>query len=247
MSRYGFSVNASSQDEDCDIVVDQLKRMVSLGKKAQTALKAIETQGYFEGMVPLAMEKTDRHWENGHQVHGHTVKYSALQQRKPFSRADLPALDNLKLVFKVADFEASYGGHECVEIPLHCTGQVARQIDPVGTIEFDEDKQKLGLVRINKHHLSFVENPSKETFHIPRRFRAANASEKDMASAMFFAKRLARMMVNTREHTLREIGMVAKPQDLQNAAPGWFVEDGVVERMFQEIHEYVTVLKVMDT
>ncbi len=251
MARHDFSVDKHSDDAVCDTTIEQLQRMVELGKHAKLALDSIAKDGHFSGPAPIAGPPTYNYWD-GRQCPGHQVRFAILQKRQPYSRADLPSLDNLKLDFQESK-EGSYGGHECIEVPLYAYGMVARQVDNVGTLEFFEESGHLGKIRINKHHLSFVENSNNNTAQVYKS-RSTYAPDKYQESAMIFAKRLARLMVDAghnKENIAAARGemyvpMAAKTLDLQNALPQWFIDDGVVERMFDEIHRYIAVLRVME-
>jgi len=238
----GFSVDSSSKDEECDKVITQLACLIELGKVAQSTLDTIRTTGYFEGIVPIASDKhTGYHRGSCTDVHAHhhTVRYAVLQKRQSISRADLPELGNLQLSFgKLRD--SSYGGHDCKEVELFCEGLVARQIDQIGTTEFTQERKKLGSIRINKSHLSFVEDSyQKKTSTVYKTFAA---SPKSVESAQHFARCLGVFMMDTGP----EPGLVAKTLDLQKESPTWFIEDGVVERMFGDIHQMIRVIEVMD-
>ena len=248
--RHGFSVDKHSDDESCDRAIEQLSNVVELGKQAQAALDSIREHGFFKGKAPVTGSPR-RIYSEGHTTDGHEIRFASFQQRVSVSRTDLPPLENLQLEYEPSK-EGTYGGHSCVEVPLYCKGMVAVQIDHFGLLKFKEDRQILGRIRINKHHLSFVENSTAETVQV-HRSGSAISSEKYKASAMVFAKRLARMMINV--GYLHDIEMplgdavpiAAKTEDLQNAAPQWFIDDKIVERMFDEIHRYICILRVMDT
>jgi hypothetical protein len=248
--RHGFSVDKHSDDESCDKAIEQLERVVQLGRQAQAALDAIRETGFYKGKAPVTGQPR-RVYTEGHHGDGHEVRFAAFQQRVNISRADLPPLDELQLDYEPAKNNGSYGGHPCVEVPLYCKGAVAKQIDDFGKLIFKEDRQHLGKIRINKHHLSFVENSSGETVQV---FQSSTSTKPDKynASALVFAKRLARMIVNIGYPDDvfapgNEVHMAAKTEDLQNAAPQWFVDDGVVARMYDEIHRYIRVMQVMES
>ena len=240
----GFSVDSSSKDEECDKVITQLACLIELGKVAQSTLDVIRTTGYFEGIVPIASDKHTG-YHGGSCTDVHTVRYAVLQKRQSISRADLPELGNLQLSFgKLRD--SSYGGHDCKEVELFCEGLVARQIDQIGTVEFSQEREKLGSIRINKSHLSFVEDSyQKKTSTIYKTFAA---SAKSADSAQHFARCLGAFMMDTGPEpgTMRSLCLVAKTLDLQKESPTWFIEDGVVERMFGDIHQMIRVIEVMD-
>jgi hypothetical protein len=246
--RHRFSVDKHSDDETCDKVIEQLAKTVELGRQAQAALDSIRETGFFKGKAPVT-GVSKRIYMEGHHCEGHEVRFAAFQQRIVISRADLPPLNGLQLEFDAAKHNGNYGGHPCVEVPLWGSGVVARQIDDFGKLVFKEDRQHLGKIRINKHHLSFVENSTSETVQV---YKSSSSSPDKPRALLVFAKRLARLMVNTGYYDDEfkpgyEVAMAAKTEDLQNAAPQWFVDDGVVERMFDEIHRYICVLRVMDT
>jgi hypothetical protein len=249
---HGFSVDMHSDDEACDRAVEQLERMVALGEQAKVALDAIRTQGYFEGRAPVAGPESAQWYDGGRGQMGHSVRFAMLQKRQPFSRADLPPLGNLQLVFKEAE-HTKYSGHPCIQIPLYCRGQVARQVDPAGTLQFFEEEQHLGTIRINKNHLSFIENSNNKTVHVFPNLSKAPA-EKAKESAKLFSERLARLMVREGVDLSdaqsasggKFVQMTARTLDLQNTSPQWFIEDGVVQRMYEEIYRYASVLEVME-
>ena len=254
MARHEFSVDKHSDDDVCDTAIEQLQRMVELGKHAQLALDSIKNTGHFTGPVPIAGPASNTYWDGSHSL-GHQVRFAILQKRQPYSRADLPPLDNLQLDYKDS-VDGTYGGHDCIEVPLYAHGLVARQIDSTGTLKFVEEEGHLGKIRINKHHLSFVENSNNNTAQIykSRPGSPGEPLKKYQESATLFAKRLARLMVDAgadKENIVAGHGniympMAAKTLDLQNALPQWFIEDGVVERMFDEIHRYICCLRVME-
>lgn len=251
MERFGFSVDSNSDDAACAEAINRLETVVKLGQEAQRALDAIRDNGYFEGPAPVATEAAVHDFgftpEPGSYAKGyagHSIRLAVLQKRLQFSRADLPALDNLKLEYGPLK-KASYGGHDCMEIPLFAYGQVARQVDAIGTLEFDEDKHQLGAIRINKHHLSFVEDDySRRTVQVYKTL--VSSTPKAEAAALVFATRMARLIVDVarRDDCLY---LAARTLDLQRAVPKWFIDDGVVERMFGEIHQYVTCVTVMES
>ena len=249
MARHKFSVDQYSKDDVCDRSIEQLKKVVELGLQAQTALDSIKSIGYFDGVAPVVMsvDTTDL-YHNGKGVEGHSVRFAILQKRLGFSRADLPPLDNLKLIFGKPE-EASYGGHDCIEVPLWCEGTVARQVDELGKLAFFEEKSCMGEIRINKHHLSYVNSVTRATVQVFSKL----TTDKAKYSAKMFAKRLAEHIVDigNYENSTKDSGrdlvpMAARTLDLQEAAPDWFVEDGVVERMWKEIHDMIAVMRVME-
>jgi hypothetical protein len=248
MAQHQFSVDQHSKDDICDTSIQRLEKVVELGRQAQAALDSIRQIGYFEGPAPLTIttETTDLYF-NGKRIEGHSVRFAVLQKRLQFSRADLPPLNNLKLEFKKSE-QASYGGHDCVEVPLWCEGTVARQVDHIGKLVFVEGSEHLGDIRINKHHLSFINNHTKETVQVFSKIGTAKSKD----AARVFATRLADLIVDigdleNGDPEMHEYAqMAARTLDLQEAAPAWFIEDGVVERMWREIHEYIAVLRVME-
>jgi hypothetical protein len=250
---HDFSVDKFSDDETCDRAIEQLERVVALGEQAKRALEAIRTQGYYEGRAPLAGNEIAQWYDGVHGTMGHTVRFAVLKKRQPFSRADLPPLDNLQLVFKDANMDAQYSGHPCILIDLYCHGQVARQIDSAGTLQFFEEEQHLGTIHINKNHLSFIENSNNKTVHVFPNLSKAPA-EKAKESAKVFSERLARLMMREGVDLSdaqsasggKFVQMTARTLDLQNTSPQWFIEDGVVQRMYEEIYRYVSVLEVME-
>jgi len=254
MGQFKFSVDSSSNDEACAEAINRLEQVVKLGQEAQRALDAIRDYGYYEGPAPVATEPCAVHdfgFDRGPGTFakgyvGHSIRPAVLQKRSTFSRVDLPPLDNLKLEYGPMK-KGQYGGHDCSEVPLFAYGLVARQTDPIGKLEFDEDKHQLGVVRINKHHLSFVEDDySRRTVQVYKTFSSSPA--KADAAALTFATRLARVMVGvSRNDDHEEYAMAAKTLDLQRAVPRWFIEDGVIERMFGEIHQYITCVTVMES
>ncbi len=235
----GFSVDSSSKDEDSNKAVTELMRLAALGRQAQEVLDTIRTTGYYAGDVPLAGDQQT--WD-----HKTTVRRALFQKREPFSRADLPELGNLQLVYGDLK-ESAYGGHACQEVQVWAEGTVARQVTREGAVEFVQDKTNIGAIRINKNHLSFIERfGSKKTVTI---FKSP-ALPKWKESALVFAGNLGVAMVaqvqdpNTSQPKFE---LIAKMRDLREHSPAWFVEDGVVERMFEEIHRYIRVLEVMES
>lgn|SRR5512135_390027 len=248
---HDFSVDKFSDDEACDRAIEQLERMVALGDQARAALDEIRSKGFYEGKAPVAGPESPQWYDQGRGQIGHSVRFAVLQKRQPFSRADLPPLSNLQLIFKEAE-NTKYSGHPCIEIPLYCKGQVARQVDLAGTLAFYEQEQMLGTIRINKNHLSFIENSNRKTVHVYQDLSKAPA-DKAKESATIFAERLARMMISEGLDISAEsaekagfVLMAARTLSLQQAAPQWFIEDGVVQRMYEEIHQYARVLEVME-
>ena len=242
----GFSVDSSSKDDDSNKAVTELMRLAALGRKAQEVLDTIRATGFYAGDVPLAGDQQT--WDKKT-----TVRTALFQKRVPFSRADLPELGNLQLVYGDLK-ESSYGGHSCQEVTLWAEGTVARQTTRDGQVEFLQDKKMLGAIRINKNHLSFIEQwGTKKTVTIfkspalPKWRESADVFARNLAQAMVGPEHKKGVFNGMQQETVEDYALTAKMKDLQENSPAWFVEDGVVERMFEEIHCYIRVLEVMES
>ncbi len=259
-----FSVDSSSDDKTCELVHQQLLQMIALGDMARCAMDSIRKHGYYEGPAPVVL-RDDKVWHEGSFYQGRTIRMAQFQKRQPIGKEDLPPLNNLQLEFGQPKEGTTFGNDE---VPLFVKGLVARQQDDNGYTIFVERRSTMGSVRINKNHLSFVDVVSRKAVHIYRHRSDPNsrmvrhvAPDKAMESALVFATRLAKSMVDI-EHGNSDNGvepvrqammpskdplMNAKTKALQDAAPQWFIEAGVVDRMFQEIHRYITIAEVMDS
>ena len=111
--------------------------------------------------------------------------------------------------------------------------------------EIDHDRRKVGAVRINKGHLSWLE-PSyqKGAWRVYKDARYAGAAE----SLQAFAKGLSQVLVSiAMDDKAAEMLPAAKTLDLRATAWEWILADGHAERLFREVHKAVVVAEVMES
>lgn len=255
MKKYGFSVDHFSDDVTCRKILLKLKRTIRLGKLAQDALREIETTGFTERMLPVSGERNDSSWDNQSKKYckSHNVQLVRFRKREDISRADLGPMDQIHIELgKMVEGKYSVFVNKETDLTIH--GPFRRQIDAQGTLETQELSVKIGFVRINKSHLSFVENGYGGATH--QVYKSLKVSQHAAASYKAMANCIAKAIIGVSNERVvdpvtgvisgKEIDMSAKVHDLQAAAPQWLVDDGHIERICNEIHQTVKVLTVME-
>jgi hypothetical protein len=247
--RLGFTVDENSDPKVAETALEALRRMVEIGKQAEAALAAVERDGFYDGVAPLASEPTDDRYNNQYAVQGNyetkkktDVHFVHLPRRLPISRADLGDMARLRIEMGGVK-DTSYAGNPTKEVPLYVAGPLAVQT-ATGAAEYEvvEDRRECGHIRINKSHLSWLAPASYGTgdaHRVYKEMKYAGARE----SMKAFAVGVSRVLVVKGD---KEMLAAAKTLDLQNSAWEWFLEDGHAERMFRDIHEITRVIEVME-
>jgi hypothetical protein len=243
-----FTVDESIDAEMAEKALKNLRRMVRYGRMAERAMKSIAQKGYYDGLTPLA--DGIEPFYGGRFSQGKKkseIRFARLPMRQPISREDLGPMSDLRLELGKIE-NTSYSGNSCKEVQLYINGPMAIQQKsalPVYTIE--EDCRKIGSVRINKGHLSWLENDrngnSGGAWRIYKEMKYAGARD----SLVAFAKGVSLMLCVRDKGDDGTLVYSAKTLELQETAWEWFLADGYAEKFFREIHELIRVAEVMDS
>lgn len=239
MSKLQFTVDESINPKDAEEAFKNLRRMIRYGRMAERALKSIKATGYYNGITPLAPSPSSVYSSNSAQHAGKRktdVKFSYLPKRLGISREDLGPMSELRLEF------GSMNMHR--EIELFLVGPMAEQVENgMPEYEVSPGRRRLGTIRINKGHLSWLENAQYGTggaWRVYKEMKYSGAKE----SLAAFSKGASKILV---ERQNQEHAFAAKTLELQAEAHAWFLADGHAERMFLEIHEMTKIIEVMQS
>lgn len=244
-----FVVDNNSDPEAAQEALRNLRRTIKLGKIAERALKAIQTEGHYDGQVVVV----SRDVYYGAQVH----RFPAYQS---VSRADIPNWDQLAVVCGDKT-TGSHGGSKFDQVPvwLQATGWAPDRDEnavPTGKWERVRLGERLARARLGNCRMKkggeVTFDPSTMLGFSPegvfRIKRNPDASSKTRAEAIQFAKLVAHCLVNcgmSHEWQLRQ-KCPQKLLDLQRVAQHWLIEDGIVKRMFNDMLDAIEVVKVME-
>jgi hypothetical protein len=241
-----FCVDNNSDPQAAEGALRDLKRMVKFGRRAEKILKALKEEGRFDGQIPM-ISKSDG---------GYSVGVHRFPAYESISRADIPGWENLSLEFG-DQTEGSYGGSKFLTMPIYLKGTALM-------MELDADcgytgrviqarwfgakiaRARLGDCRLKSNGtVTFEANDRYLNTKVFKIRRSGNAEE-----AETFAKLVAKCLINLsasgysmyqQRHKVSQ-----KMIDLQNAVPGWLLEDGHIDRFFDDTLNAILVTRVMD-
>ena len=245
-----FCVDNQSDPKSVARAITDLKRMAHLGDRAKKILEALETNGHFDGRMPvLTLDRGLYRVE--------TRRYPAFE---PISRDDIPGWYNLTVECGELK-ESKYGGSKFWAMPVYLNGtalMMGRDSDGTYkgkvlkvTMKCRFDRARLGECRLKSNGTVTFEAASNYRWGISGVFRIKrdpDASDKTREEANIFARMVAQCLVNYGEVNyyggpiIREIPQ--KMLDLQAEVPKWLIEDGLVKRMFNDILDVIEVVKV---
>lgn len=243
-----FCVNNRSDPKSVTEAVTALKRMVRFGKRAERALKELETEGFFDGRVPV-MDPCYKSYS------ARVVRFPAYI---PISRDDIPGWKDMTIDFGELH-KGSHGGHEFRQFQVFFRGTAlaAETEDYTHTGKILYEPQKHGVKTSQLGYCRIKSNGS-VTFapcfcgypNVPsviRVKRNPEASDKTRTEALQFATMLAYVIIQCNDGYGYDREKIPQQLlDLRVALPVWLVEDGIVRRMFNEILDIVEVTKVTD-
>jgi hypothetical protein len=241
-----FTVDESISQEDAEEALRDLRRMIRYGRMAERAMKSLQEKGYYDGLAPLAPETDQLHrgqYSVGKQKSD--VRFAHLPKRLPISREDLGPMAELRLDFDKVE-TTSYSGNPCKEVKIYLEGPMAFQVaSGLPKYKIDEDRRQIGKIRINKGHLSWLENTASgygegSAWRVYKEMKYAGAQE----SLAAFSKGASLILVKREDS---DHVFAAKTLELQATAWEWFLADGHAERFFAEIHQMTKIAEVMDS
>jgi hypothetical protein len=238
--------NKSDPDLVRQAVVD-LKRTVRLGKRAEKVLQALKQDGHFDGDVPIVAK-------NGYL--GYVASVHKFPAYQPISRDDIPGWSEISVECDERR-TGEHGGSKFYTMPVFLRGQALyAQLDDdnmlTGKIAQKLQKLKIASARLGECRLK---SNGTVTFAVSDRYycgavfrvrRNINASANAKADAKAFASILAQALVQFDDRDWH--AKARTPQkllDLRQTVPSWLIEDGHVERMFNDMLDAIEIVNVM--
>lgn len=243
-----FCVDNNSDPGAVRQAVVDLKRTIRLGKRAEKVLQALKQDGHFDGKVPIVSK-------GGYGYVASVHKFPAYQ---PISRDDIPEWSEISVECDERR-TGEHGGSKFYTVPVFLKGRaLCVQLDEdnlsAGKIVQKLQKLKIASARLGECRLKSngtVTFAVSDRYHCDAVFRIrrnVNASAQAKADAMAFANILAQALVqyeNQDWHAKARIPQ--KMLDLRQAVPAWLIEDGHVERMFNDMLNAIEIVNVMGT
>lgn len=220
-----FVVDDDIDPDSAYRAVSALKRMIRLGKVAESALEQLRRQGFCDTRVPTLSP----------QYGGYRYEAHRLAARPTVSRKNLP--DPARLVLSLGKLrDSDWSGHPCKEATIFLTGPQTTQIKahPVKFRTYEKETE-VGFVRLNKNHLSWWCEGRAHRVYKEMKY----AKEADLFSLGEF---IANKIVRKNEEGDRSAMLVI----LREQAAEWLVEDGHVQRWMQELRTQTPILEVME-
>lgn len=240
----GFTVDESIDPKDAEAAMRDLRRMIRFGKMAERAMRSLREKGFYDGLAPLAPQPGQAYvgqYSQGKRKAD--VRFARLPMRLGVSREDLGPMAELRLEFDRIE-DTKYAGNPCKELDVFLAGPMALQVaSGLPRYEVREDRRKVGTVRINKGHLSWLENASYgngAAWRVYKEMKYPGAKE----SLAAFSKGASKILVELED---KGMSFAAKTLELQATAWEWFLADGHALRFFRDIHESVRVAEVMES
>ena len=239
-----FTVDESIEPRDAEKALEELRRMAKYGRMADRALRSIREKGFYDGFAPLAGLPGSSY--SGQYAQGKKksdVRFARLPARRAVSREDLGPMGELRLELdKVRD--TKYAGNDCKEVSLWLRGPMAVQVaNGLPEYEIRESRRQLGSVRVNKGHLSWLENSaygSGAAWRVYKEMKYAGARE----SLAAFSRGVSCILTVLES---KDLMFSAKTLELQATAWGLFLADGHAERLFRDIHGLIVAAIVMES
>jgi len=243
MADFTFTVDEDSSEKGAQEALSDLRRMARYGRMAQAALDSLKARGCYDGLAPMISLPQDDWNAKGRKKA--EVRIRRLPRKLGISRADLAPLGELRIRLGKGR-DTTYSAHPCRELELWLEGPMMVQTRPgVAEYELTESSHRVGGVRINKGHLSWLQD-SRSGYGTGTAFRVYQETKYEGAKKTIaeFARSVSMCLCTVGE---REMVPAAKTLDLQASAWEWLVADGVAERLLADVHPAVTISQVMDS
>ncbi len=231
-----FVVGNDADPDKAKRVLEGLKRMAELGKKAEEALAALERDGRYDHVVV---------WVEG-EDHSMHLNRNKLPAYKPISIEDAPMMAGLSLVLG-SGTKTRYGGHECSEHPLYLRGECIVFYRGSGPrIEQMGEQCQVGTLQVSKRAVLYMTSRCGAAYLVTERKASTEAMLAHIAkcSARYFlASECALHLVRTPKY---KTSLDQKHTDLRGAIPNWLVEGGHVVRLLEDAVRAVWIDNVME-
>lgn len=234
-----FCVGNVVSDQKAAKVVQGLHDLVELGKKAQSALRALERDGFHDGEIPYLESKYDGAQEGGRNKYAR-IEYVRLPKILPHSREDVPRLADCEVLLGDVR-ESQVKGVTYQQAVFKVRIHAVEQMDQHGGYRPVVVEQRFGEIRFNKRTLAYVDM-NDEAYRL---YRVPHASPNGLEAH----KRLADLMseafvrIPEKQHPSKA---TQKTCDLRRSVRDWLLEEKVVHRLFEEVFNLHVVKEVLE-
>ena len=229
-----FAVDNGSENEEIEIALQQIKNTIELGKRAEQALRDIESQGFHSGEV-IVHDKSSTFNNTG------TLRRVRLGQYIDPSRDKAPILTDLMVVCGKMRND-SHGGHDFRSTEVTLSGTRVEQLD--GVLVRKEFSSVIGHLRLKKTGLS-IELGHESSY---KRYDVAQIYKKPTSSSDSSYREIAKCVADhvvllPQSYEEKEIQLT---HDLREKVRGWLISEGIVQKLSTSLFEQAKVVEVMN-
>lgn len=239
-----FYVNGDSSDEGRKESIKALKRTIRIGKLAERALKNLREKGSHDASTLVVVRRAGMSWELDEDYYYYTQVYR-FPAAKPIDRSDFdPGAIELKFGDVSTEF---HGGVKMKSIQLYLAGAAIKFAPKLGvkTVDLPLVEMRLGTLRLKANGEVTLRPdhrfPSKEVFAIKRNY---SNSEKGTFGARMLARLISQTHIQWRPH--QQVMVPGHLVGLRSLIETVLIEENHIEKLINEILDYVSVFKVMD-
>lgn len=232
-----FTVDNNASDAKCAEMIEALRRTVKYGKMAEKALRNIRENGFHDGKVPCA------------HAHPYGMEVHRFPKRVAVDRSMIPEWKSLSVACGEIR-ETRVCGRPIKTLSVYLVGIGLRpDFADAKTVHVRKiahgpgrPHSKIGDARLKKSGEITL-----DTRHgVMRIRRSSGAYEGAMRDAARFAALTAQILVGTEDLSPYCRGRCpAQLLDLEAQIKAWLIEDGIANRMANDIFDAAEVAKIM--
>ena len=234
---FTFAANNSSDPVEAKKVITSLKRISRLGRHAELILKKLESDGFYDGVGAYIINRGDA------KDYNLIIQTGTFPKIKPITRNDIQGFGDYRLEFgQLKQRSSRYNWTNDPDyVPVFLLGQEALMWNGQEVVKLAL-KHKIGDVRLLKKGLSFRHKRDRSynssTIKIYTKHNSAGGKEAKNSLGINIAEKII-------QYNPYDESVPYSLKDLRKMIPRWLDEDGILDKLTDELREYGNVQKIM--